>query len=97
MAGFNQLYIDVGPIVTNRHVSARVLLAGLLQMVCRTARLALIVNGRGRPVSGYSVAGFVPHVPNRKFIACERTCLSDRNRRVKCSLSQMWRGTGYTK
>ena len=59
MAGFNQPYVDVGPIGTNHHVSALVLSASLLLMVCRTIHLAFLVNGRGRPASGYPVAGFV--------------------------------------
>ena len=48
MAGFNQLYVDVGPIGTNCHVSAPVLSASHLLMISRIIRLAFLVNGRGR-------------------------------------------------
>ena len=82
-ARFNWPYVDVGPIGTNRHVSAPVLSAGHLLMVCRIVCLAFLVNSGGRPVSGYPVAGFVPHVPSRKFGACGWIFLSDRSRRVK--------------
>ena len=89
-------YVDVGPIGTNCHVSAPVLLASHLLMVCRIVHLASLVNGGGRPVSGYPEAGFVLHVPSGKFSACRWIFLSDRSRRAKYSLSQTWKGTGST-
>ena len=94
MAGFNQLYVDVGHIGTNRHVSAPVLLAGHLLMVCRIIHLAFFVNGGGRPVSGFLVARFVLHAPDGRFGVCEWICLSDQNGRVSCSLSWTWKVTG---
>ena len=70
MARFNRLYVDVGPIGTNRHVSAPVLSASHLLMVCRIIHL-VFVNGGGRLVSGFPVAEFVPHVPDRRFGVCK--------------------------
>ena len=77
MAGFNQPYVDVGPIGTNHHVSTPVLSAGHLLMVCRIVHLASLVNSGGRPVSGYPVAGSVPHVPSGRFGAFKWIFLSD--------------------
>ena len=94
MARFNWPYVDVGPIGTNRHVSAPVLSAGHLLTVCRIIRLVSLVNSGGRPASGYPVAGSVPHVPSGRFGAFGRIFLSDRNGRAKYSLSQMWKVTG---
>ena len=91
---FNWLYVDVGPIGTNCHVSPLVLLAGLLLMVCRNIRLVFLVNGGGRPASGYLVAGFVLHVPSRKFGACGWIFLNNQSGRVKHSSSRMWKVTG---
>ena len=76
MAGFNWLFVDVGPIGTNRHVSAFFLSAGLSLTVCRTVHLAFLVSGRRRAVSGCPVAGSVPHALSRKFSACGWACLS---------------------
>ena len=77
MAGVNQLYVDVGPIGTNCHVSAPVLSASHLLMISRIIRLAFLVNGRGRPVSGFLVAEFVLHVPDGRFSVCGWICLSN--------------------
>ena len=96
MAGFNQPYVEVGPIGTNCHVSVFVLSASLSLTVHRIVHLAFLVSGRRRTVSGYPVAGFVPHVLNGKFGACRWTCLSIRNGRVNYSSSQTWKGTGST-
>ena len=91
-ARFNWPYIDVGPIGTNRHVSAPVLSAGHLLIVCRIICLAFLVNGGGRPASGYLVAGFVPHVPSGKFSACRRS--SSATEVEEPSINQVRRGRG---
>ena len=93
-ARFNWLYVDVGPIGTNHHVSAPVLSAGHLLMISRIICLVFLVNGGGRPVSGFLVAKFVPHALDGRFGVCGWICLSNRNGRVSCSSSRTWKVTG---
>ena len=88
MTGFNQLYVDVGPIGTNCHISFLVFLTYHLLRYCRITYLALVVNGGGRSASGYPVAGFVLHVPNGRSGACEWTCLSGPSGKVNYSSGQ---------
>ena len=95
MARFNWPYVDVGPIGTNQHVSALVFSATPLLMVCRIAHLVSIVNGRRRLASGCLGVGSVPHAPSRKLLVHGWACPRGRNRKVRCSLSQMWKVIGW--
>ena len=89
MAGFNQLYVDVGPIGTNHHVSAFVFLAGHSLMICRIALLALIMNGRRNLASGCPGAEFVPCVPSGRSDVHDQICHSSQNRRANSLSSWM--------